>query len=70
MSKPDWSQINPSHNWIAQDADGEWWSYTHQPSAGKRVWWMPEVYHAAIFLEEGGTAGNPNWRDTLEERPK
>lgn len=59
---PDWA------NWRAQDAGGEWWWFSNRPSQiPHREEW--NVYTGDISFHQCDTP-NPNWRDTLQERPR
>lgn len=49
-------------NWIAQDADGEWFCYDYQPVTENGRWWpVGNSLHRSI----GADDPNPNWRATL-----
>ena len=50
--------------WIAQDANGTWWTYEHAPNEGATSWYENEV-GASLRLEQ--TAPADNWRDTLRK---
>ncbi len=61
--KPDWSEAPEWANYVAMDADGEWFWYADKPCIANSAWlpdkgrWEPfEVYH-------------DDWRKTLEPRP-
>ena len=34
---PSWAR------WLAQDADGTWWAYEHEPNEGAASWYENEV---------------------------
>lgn len=66
MAKPSWDQVDPAHNWIAQDADGAWWSYKRRPMAYDLAEvWGTEFGNRHISDNDP----NPDWRSTLERRP-
>ena len=48
--------------WIAQDRDGSWWGYAHEPNPADAGWYENEV---GEFVRLGGTAPNPDWPGTL-----
>lgn len=48
-------------NWIAQDADGSWWYFEHEPSAIGGYW--SGAVGKVRFVHKD--APNPNWRSTL-----
>ena len=48
--------------WIAQDADGSWWGYEHEPNQGEQGWYENEVGRI-IRLEKA--APNPEWRTKI-----
>lgn len=51
--------------WIAQDEDGAWWGYAHEPNRGDHGWYENEVGDNTRL---GAAAPNANWADTLIER--
>ena len=50
--KPDYSKLPVWVGWIAQDADGAWWAYEHEPNMSANGWYENEVGHS-IWLEKG-----------------
>jgi len=64
MCKPSWSDPScpPWANYLAQDNDGVWFWYATKPIARTSVWLSKEECCTAFV-------NNPNWRNTLEERP-
>lgn len=52
---PEWA------NWIAQDANGSWWYFEHEPSASGGCWYGGVGKVRFVHKD----APNPNWRDTL-----
>lgn len=55
---PAWAQ------WLAQDADGTWWAYEHEPNEGAVSWYENEV-GKSIRLEK--QPQNRRWRETLRK---
>ena len=57
-------QLPPWVRWIAQDRNGAWWGFEHEPNEGAVSWYENEVgRYLEIFREEP----NPAWRDTLKK---
>jgi hypothetical protein len=48
--------------WLAQDADGTWWAYEHEPNEGTVSWYENEVGNS---LRISRTQRNSSWRQTL-----
>ncbi|MGB6104489.1 MAG: hypothetical protein WBF88_11670 [Pusillimonas sp.] len=67
QAPPDWSLAPPAWNWAAQDEDGRWFWYGVRPTPGigGGVWRAPS--RAQVFAGQGRP--NPQWHDTLRERP-
>jgi hypothetical protein len=70
--KPDWKDAPSWANYVAMDADGEWWWFEREPPMGNRVWRSPEreptMGNRMWRSERYGTTGD--WRTTLESRPE
>lgn len=62
MNKPDWKDAPEWAQFLAMDADGEWYWYELEPSADESIWWSYGRYDFA-------GRSPPRWRDTLEARP-
>lgn len=63
QNKPRWLDAPEWAEWLAQDADGEWYWYKSKPVETKECHW-----HAGNqFCAKGVVLGD--WRDTLEQRP-
>lgn len=60
FSIPDWV------NWIAQDANGNWWGYSVEPLQHDRGWYENEVGRCQLL---GADQPNSNWQDTLAHVP-
>lgn len=61
---PDWP-AHTSFRWRTQDACGQWYAFTSRPDPRGAIWGLRRGSYAYI----GVNGPNPNWRDTLEERP-
>ena len=48
--------------WIAQDADGTWWAYEHEPNQQHNGWYENEV---GRYRRLGKEPANPDWADSL-----
>ncbi|MDH5391869.1 MAG: hypothetical protein OEY11_01660 [Gammaproteobacteria bacterium] len=53
---PDWA------NYIAQDADGQWWAYETEPNLSHISWYENEV---GRILKLEKTAPRLDWQQTL-----
>ena len=51
-------------NWIAQDADGVWWTFEHEPNLGDKSWYENEVGSYARICHQ---TPNKNWRKSLQK---
>jgi hypothetical protein len=40
---PDCSQLPEWVCWVAQDSDGSWWAYEHEPNMADAGWYENEV---------------------------
>jgi hypothetical protein len=49
---PDCSQSAEWARWIAQDADGTWWAYEHEPNMSDHGWYENEVGRS-VALKKG-----------------
>lgn len=54
---PEWA------NWIAQDADGEWWAFTHEPSIEGDRWYTDDCIPSGT-LRLCSTPVSADWRST------
>lgn len=54
---PDWVR------WLAQDRNGAWWGFEHEPNEGDCSWYENEV---GRYLRLGDGEANPQWQTTLE----
>ena len=55
---PDWVQ------YIAQDADGQWWAYQTEPNLSHISWYENEV---GQILKLEKDAPNPDWQTSLQK---
>jgi len=55
---PDWAQ------YIAQDADGQWWAYEAEPNQSHNGWYENEVGNI-LKLEKA--AANVDWMQSLSK---
>jgi hypothetical protein len=61
---------NPDHKhpaswvrWLAQDADGTWWGFEHEPNESHVGWYENEVGRCQRL---GSGTPNGRWRETLQ----
>lgn len=52
--------------WIAQDRNGAWWGFEHEPNEGATSWYENEV---GRYVRLGQGKPNPMWRETLRRHP-
>jgi hypothetical protein len=62
--KPSWDNV--VGEWIAQDEDGEWYSFDNKPYHGDGCWDVNPCYREKY----GKSEVLCDWRDTLERRPE
>jgi len=62
QTTPDFTQLPDWVRWLAQDADGSWWGYEHEPNEGDSGWYENEVGASIKLLD---AQHNPRWRHTL-----
>ena len=51
-------------HWVAQDADGNWWGYEHEPHLAESSWYENEV---GRMLKLGVSTANSIWKDSLKK---
>lgn len=61
---PRWPD-DESFRWRAQDANGNWYVFTHKPDPRGAGWYLPKGSVMCIAC----TSPNPDWRNTLGEHP-
>ena len=54
--------LPPWARWLAQDADGTWWAYEHEPNEGTASWYENEVGDSIRLCND---LPNSNWRRSL-----
>ena len=59
---PDLSKLPDWVRWIAQDADGAWWAYEHEPNMSHSGWYENEVGQC---LRLGQGSKNQEWRHSI-----
>lgn len=57
-------QIPAWVGWVAQDSDGAWWAYEHEPNMSDTGWYENEA-GACIKLNQGKP--NPAWKLSLRK---
>jgi hypothetical protein len=62
--KPDFSQIPDWVRWLAQDADGTWWGYEHEPNLADANWYENEVGRQ---LKLGYSRLRTDWKESLKK---
>jgi hypothetical protein len=65
--KPSWNLAPEWANYLAQDRDGGWIWYEHEPKAGDTQWHL-SVFKSRWKYQKEHTVIE-NWEDTLEQRP-
>ena len=58
----DSTQLPEWVRWIAQDADGAWWAYEHEPNMSSDGWYENEVGRSMMLKKN---KPNPLWRSEL-----
>ncbi|MGD8235938.1 MAG: hypothetical protein PVJ65_07300 [Chromatiales bacterium] len=58
----DSATLPPWARWLAQDADGTWWAYEHEPNEGTTSWYENEVGDSTRLRSD---PPNSDWRRTL-----
>lgn len=53
-------------NWIAQDHDGAWWGFEHEPNEGDGCWYENEV---GKYVKLAQDTINPDWQKSLIRYP-
>jgi hypothetical protein len=67
---PQWSKAPTWANWRAQDENGAWWWFSHEPNYRASIYFGFEWQSSynLKFIRQGKP--NSNWRETLEKRPE
>jgi hypothetical protein len=64
VQSPDFSQLPDWARWLAQDADGVWWAYEHEPNLADTAWYENEVGRG---IELGRSAISADWQMSLKK---
>lgn len=56
---PEWAR------WIAQDADGTWWAYEHEPNESHSGWYENEVGRSVKLYQD---EVNTSWRESCRKQ--
>jgi len=56
---PDCSQLPEWVCWVAQDSDGSWWGYEHEPNRADAGWYENEVGRSIRIKK---SQSNPSWK--------
>ncbi|MGB5396445.1 MAG: hypothetical protein WBN96_04800 [Gammaproteobacteria bacterium] len=64
MLNPDFSQCPGWVRWVAQDADGTWWGFEHEPHLADTSWYENEVGRQ---LKLGSSRSNAAWKESLKK---
>jgi len=59
---PDFSQLPDWVRWVAQDADGSWWAYEHEPNMSDSGWYENEVGQSVQLRKD---TPNSLWRQEI-----
>jgi hypothetical protein len=62
--QPNWDDAPAWANWLAQDSNGGWYLYENKPVRGVAQWGRCDKRESVPFHV------NPNWIETMQERPK
>lgn len=60
--KPDWKDAPEWAQYLAMDADSNWYWFEYQPSIHRNIWWDERGRVEDAFLSD-------NWQESLEQRP-
>ena len=61
---PDCSQLPDWVRWIAQDSDGCWWGYEHEPNLSDLGWYENEVGRSICVTK---TRPSCSWRQEIHK---
>ena len=61
----DWNDVSKDYDWIAQNKDGSWIAFECKPITDYKGWTAKSGDHCYYPI-----VVNPNWKDTLQRRPK
>lgn len=60
----DFTQLPAWVLWLAQDADGSWWGYQHEPNQGDTGWYENEVGQVIKLFDD---EPQPDWLASLKK---
>ena len=69
MTKYNWDKIDKEWNWVAMDASGMIYGYTHKPTSSSGEWTLSDGEYY-LLASTPVILNNDGWKDSLEERPK
>ena len=64
---PDCSQLPEWVRWLAQDADGSWWAYEHEPNMFDCGWYENEAGESMMLQKD---EPNPLWMEEIHRIEK
>lgn len=64
MRSSDFEQIPAWARWVAQDANGAWWAFEHEPNEGATSWYENEVGRYQLI---GKDVPSTDWRNSLSK---
>lgn len=69
MAKPSWHAAPDWANYLAQDADGDWFWFSHMPARMSR---SAKVWRTLLGKVELAMAArpSPHWHQSLQARPE
>jgi hypothetical protein len=62
VSDPEFNQLPNWAHWLAQDADGTWWAFEHEPNLADSAWYENEVGRS---LRLGAGTVSDDWKGSL-----
>jgi hypothetical protein len=65
-----WSEAPAWAQWFAQDEDGDCYWYRGEPSVGWCIWLPGAIVEGECEKLKTKLPENPDWKNTLQERPK
>lgn len=66
--KPNWKDAPPEATHLAQENSGKWYWFDEKPYSQFLLGWLISLECDRVFA--GSDSYNPDWAQTLEERPK
>ena len=70
VMKPDWKDAPKWAKWLAQDYSGQWCWFEKKPTKHEKRCWIQQDYTDFLDFNSVSLKINPDWKDTLERRPK